>query len=211
MSARSEFDMSRPERETPLHYVLAHSAWATAELLSFCEALSAEQLVAIAPGAFGTVFETLHHFIQSDGHYVRRVAPRLWPADLHTDADDAWEASLGGPAAFERVRTVGRPGSRERIDARRVSFVESGDLPQAFALLRRRATKVAELWRRYADGSPDVSARCQDAGFESPAGVQVAQALQHAHAHREQVCTILTALGLEPPDLSGLAWGSRPD
>lgn len=35
----------------------------------------------------------------------------------------------------------------------------------------------------------------------------MAQALQHGHAHREQICTILTSIGLQQPDLSGLAWG----
>ena len=196
--------MSRPEEQTPLHYVLEHSAWATAELLTFCERLSAQQLAATAPGAFGTVFESLHHFIESDGHYVRRVAPELWPADMHPDANDAWEVSLGGPAAFERVRAT---PAEDRVRARRAAFVQSGDLPEAFALLRARATKIAELWRRYAGSDPDTSARCEDANFESPAGVQIAQALQHSHAHREQVCTILTTWGLEPPDLSGLTWG----
>jgi hypothetical protein len=42
---------------------------------------------------------------------------------------------------------------------------------------------------------------------EFPAGMEIVQALSHSHAHREQVCTILTALGLQPPDISGLAWG----
>lgn len=108
--------MARAVAEIPLHSLFAHNAWATGELLTFCGQLRAEQLAATAPGAFGTLFETLHHFIESDGHYVGRVAPQLWPADLHPDANDAWEASLGGPAAFEWVRS----GGDERLARRRV-------------------------------------------------------------------------------------------
>jgi uncharacterized damage-inducible protein DinB len=186
-------------------FVLEHSAWATGELHSFCEPLPAEQLAATAPGAFGTVFETLHHFIESDGHYVRRVAPQLWPADLHPDANDAWEASLGGPAAFQQVRATAAEG---RVRARRAAFL-SGDLPEAFALLRSRAETVAELWRTWVNGDPDPSSTCAIPGTsdESTAAVQVAQAVGHSHEHREQIRAILTSLGHEPPDISGMAWG----
>ncbi|WP_133785888.1 DinB family protein [Kribbella sp. VKM Ac-2571] len=36
------------------------------------------------------------------------------------------------------------------------------------------------------------------------AGIFVAQAINHANHHREQVCAILTGLGIEPPDIQ--AW-----
>jgi uncharacterized damage-inducible protein DinB len=36
------------------------------------------------------------------------------------------------------------------------------------------------------------------------AGIFIAQALNHANHHREQVCAILTGLGIEPPDIQ--AW-----
>ena len=37
------------------------------------------------------------------------------------------------------------------------------------------------------------------------ASVFVSQALHHGNAHREQICSILTSLGIEPPDVQ--AWG----
>ncbi|WP_336245617.1 hypothetical protein [Nonomuraea sp. SYSU D8015] len=44
-----------------------------------------------------------------------------------------------------------------------------------------------------------------DSGLrEVRAGIFVAQALNHANHHREQVCAILTGLGIQPPDLQ--AW-----
>jgi uncharacterized damage-inducible protein DinB len=44
-----------------------------------------------------------------------------------------------------------------------------------------------------------------DEVFAVRAGVFLAQALHHANEHRAQVCTILSAGGYEPPDVS--AWG----
>ena len=40
-----------------------------------------------------------------------------------------------------------------------------------------------------------------------PASAVLAQALQHATTHREQVMAILSRLGVRPPDLSGWAFG----
>jgi uncharacterized damage-inducible protein DinB len=37
------------------------------------------------------------------------------------------------------------------------------------------------------------------------AGVLLVQVLHHGNAHRDQMCAIMTALGLEPPEVS--AWG----
>jgi uncharacterized damage-inducible protein DinB len=38
------------------------------------------------------------------------------------------------------------------------------------------------------------------------AGMLLTQALHHGNVHREQVCHILTSLGLEPPDVSAWRW-----
>ena len=35
-------------------------------------------------------------------------------------------------------------------------------------------------------------------------GIFIAQAINHANHHREQVCAILTGFGIEPPDIQ--AW-----
>jgi uncharacterized damage-inducible protein DinB len=42
--------------------------------------------------------------------------------------------------------------------------------------------------------------------YECHAGVVVAQALHHGNAHREQICAILTGLGLQPPDVQVWAY-----
>jgi uncharacterized damage-inducible protein DinB len=45
-----------------------------------------------------------------------------------------------------------------------------------------------------------------DGALEVRAGVIVAQALHHGNVHREQVCAILTSLGIEPPDIQPWAY-----
>jgi uncharacterized damage-inducible protein DinB len=41
----------------------------------------------------------------------------------------------------------------------------------------------------------------------SPAGIRLAQALHHGTDHRSQICTILTTLGIEPPDIDVWEFG----
>lgn len=189
-----------------LKQLFEQHAWATQELLDVCEDLSPAQLATTIPHAYGTIFETLHHFIESDGHYALRVAPNLWPTDLHRDANDAWEASLGGSEAFKWVREGGPEATR--IERRRTAFL-TGDSALAFELLRARATAVAQIWLIYAASDPDVATRCQFwPESESSAAVQILQAMRHSHEHQEQVRAMLSSLDIEPPDLSGLAWGA---
>jgi hypothetical protein len=96
----------------------------------------------------------------------------------------------------------------DRVQARRLAFL-SGDLKEAFSLLRSRAERVAGIWRSFAASDPYPSAVCVIRGSsrESTLGVQVAQTVGHGSEHREQVRVILTLLDLEVPDLSGMAWG----
>jgi len=54
------------------------------------------------------------------------------------------------------------------------------------------------------DPDPDVDCvRHRDDGTDShaPVGVRLAQVLHHGTDHRSQICTALTALGVEPPEI----------
>ena len=42
--------------------------------------------------------------------------------------------------------------------------------------------------------------------YDADGAVILVQAFNHATEHRSQICTILTTLGIEPPDLSGWEW-----
>ena len=46
-----------------------------------------------------------------------------------------------------------------------------------------------------------VRRRPDGSGNRAPAGIRLAQALHHGTDHRSQICTILTTLGIEPPDI----------
>ncbi|MEQ4715542.1 DinB family protein [Nonomuraea sp. B19D2] len=144
---------------------IRHNNWATKRLVEFCldQNLSAEQLEVRGVGTFGGILSTLHHIIEADGSYVRRLAETelAWvDSDEHFDlqklliwaseAEQLWEELLAKP-----------------IDVERVVIVDNGTR-------------------------------------EVRGGIFVAQALNHANHHREQVCAVLTGLGIEPPDIQ--AW-----
>jgi uncharacterized damage-inducible protein DinB len=80
---------------------------------------------------------------------------------------------------------------------------ESADLDQLAAWVE----ETERLWEQFLSETVDAErVIIVDQGAnEVRAGVFVAQALHHGNAHREQICAILTGLGLQPPDIQ--AWG----
>src|SRR2546428_261915 len=52
-----------------IHY----NNWANRQVLAACQALSEDQLAASAPGAFGTVRDTLAHIIRAEASYAGRL------------------------------------------------------------------------------------------------------------------------------------------
>jgi uncharacterized damage-inducible protein DinB len=62
-------------------------------------------------------------------------------------------------------------------------------------------------WAEFLERDPDVDTMVtevdEDDGFrrDAPIGVRLAQALHHGTDHRSQICTGLTALGIEPPNI----------
>jgi uncharacterized damage-inducible protein DinB len=62
------------------------------------------------------------------------------------------------------------------------------------------------------DLDPDaILVRPRDDGSEShaPAGIRIAQALHHGTDHRSQICTTLTTLGIEPPEIDVWAFAEQ--
>ena len=65
--------------------------------------------------------------------------------------------------------------------------------------------------------SQSVSDRNIDVGsdddekYEVESGVILIQAFHHSTEHRSQICTVLTSLGIEPPELSSWDWGLATD
>ena len=57
------------------------------------------------------------------------------------------------------------------------------------------------------DGDTDVARVEDDWEFHAPLGLRLAQVIHHGTDHRSQVCTALTSLGIEPPEIDLWAFG----
>jgi len=76
----------------------------------------------------------------------------------------------------------------------------SSDIPTLRAVMEGHDP----IWRGLIAGDLDpesVVVEYEESGYEThaPLGIRLAQALYHGTDHRSQVCTALTALGIEPP------------
>ena len=108
---------------------------------------------------------------------------------------------VGADAWYLFVLTGGRV---PRIDE------DTLDLTGLRACTERHAAAWEDVLREELDPDADVVAHGDD-GSESHAraGIRLAQALHHGSDHRSQVCTQLTALGIEPPDIDVWAYGEE--
>ena len=151
-----------------LHDLSRHNAWATGQVLTFCQGLDEPTLNTNVPGTYGTINETLRHIVDSEASYLFRIAD-VWPV-----------------YPWRREDAVG------------------------LGVLTERAAILATAWEQFLAGGVDTERLGEarsDKGevFAVPTGVFITQALHHANEHRAQICTILGALGHQPPDVS--AWG----
>ena len=69
------------------------------------------------------------------------------------------------------------------------------------------AEDLDHAWEAALLGAFDPERMLETRNSRLRAGVLLAQALHHANVHREQVCAVITSLGLTPPDISGFAYG----
>jgi len=151
-----------------LHDLARHNAWATAQVLDFCQGLDEPTLNTTTPGTYGTIIETLRHVINSEASYLFRLT-------------GAWSEY-----PWLRDEAVG-------LD-----------------VLAERAAVLEAVWEQYLAGEVNIDRMGEARGdndevYAVPAGVFITQALHHGNEHRAHICTILGALGHEPPDVS--AWG----
>ncbi|MEX1021780.1 MAG: DinB family protein [Dehalococcoidia bacterium] len=92
--------------------IYRQNEWATLRLLDACRALTDEQLDARAVGAFGTVRETLQHFVTAEQRYVHHLGG-AYDGPVVRDGDpwpgfDTLEAiaRTAAPALIERARNA---------------------------------------------------------------------------------------------------------
>ena len=74
--------------------------------------------------------------------------------------------------------------------------------------LERRADENAEVWERFLSQPLEATKLVilDQGAYEAEQSVLVIQALHHGNAHREQICAILTGLGIELPDIQAWAY-----
>jgi uncharacterized damage-inducible protein DinB len=132
----------------------------------------------------------------------------LPPEQLHTSAEGTYGSILetarhlvGADASYLFVTTGGQV---PRIDEDRM------DLAELRAVMERHGPAWSELVARNPD--PDeMLVRHRDDGSEThaPMSIRLAQALHHGTDHRSQICTILTTLGVEPPEIDVWDFGDE--
>jgi uncharacterized damage-inducible protein DinB len=132
----------------------------------------------------------------------------LSPEQLETTVDGTYGSILatmrhliGGDASYLWVLTDGR-----------VSEVEEDrlDLRELRAVMESNGEAWASLIAQ--DLDPDSSVvRHRDDGIDSyaPLGIRLTQALHHGTDHRSQVCTALTNIGIEPPEIDVWAFAAN--
>jgi uncharacterized damage-inducible protein DinB len=94
-------------------------------------------------------------------------------------------------------------GRTTQIDEDRMDLAE----------LRRAMETNGSAWSGFLAQDPDpgaISVRRRDDGSEThaPIGIRLAQVLHHGTDHRSQICTALTALGMEPPAIDVWDFGA---
>jgi uncharacterized damage-inducible protein DinB len=79
-----------------------HNLWANLRLFEFCTGLTAEQMNATIPGAFGSIADTLHHVVRSEESYFERISTgKRRPKNPN-------EPRLTMPEMIESLQTTGR-------------------------------------------------------------------------------------------------------
>jgi uncharacterized damage-inducible protein DinB len=93
----------------------------------------------------------------------------------------------------------------------RASIIEEDDmdLSELRAVMESHSPAWSRLLSQDLDPDAVLNEVDEDDGYERNVamGIQLAAALQHGTDHRSQVCTVLTALGVEPPTIDVLEFG----
>jgi uncharacterized damage-inducible protein DinB len=90
----------------------------------------------------------------------------------------------------------------------RPAWVENEEDTADLDELERRADENAEVWEGFLSQPLDATKLIilDQGAFEAEQSMLVVQALHHGNAHREQICAVLTGLGIEPPDVQAWAY-----
>jgi uncharacterized damage-inducible protein DinB len=90
----------------------------------------------------------------------------------------------------------------------RPDWVENEEDTTDLDELQRRAEENAQIWERFLSQPLEATRliMLDQGAYEAEQSVLIVQALHHGNAHREQICAILTGLGIQPPDIQAWAY-----
>ncbi len=99
-----------------------------------------------------------------------------------------------------------------RLGAHDAPIEDDEEAALTMAGCRDLAQRQAEMWRAVLAAEPDpeeivIVRRDDGSETHAPKGIRLAQVLHHGTDHRSQICTALTSLGIEPPDIDVWAFG----
>ena len=134
------------------------------------------------------------------------VACRGLPPEQLTSPGTAAGTDRGILAIFNHITQSDRGYVSRRGE--RPAWAENEEDTADLDELERRADENAQVWERFLSQPLDATTLIilDQGAFEAEQSVLVVQALHHGNAHREQICAILTGLGIEPPDIQAWAY-----
>ena len=94
-----------------------------------------------------------------------------------------------------------------RLSGERYAPIEEADeavmgLPELRSAMEGHAAAWPEVLAADPDPDDSIEVRRDDgSGFRATKGVRLAQVIHHGTDHRSQICTALTSLGIEPPEI----------
>ena len=117
---------------------------------------------------------------------------------------DTMRHTVAGDAGYLFVLTDGRVSEIDEASEARM------DLAAMRAVMETNAAAWTALLAEELDSDAEV-VRHRDDGTDShaPLSVRIAQALHHGTDHRSQICTALTTLGIEPPEIDVWAYAEK--
>lgn len=102
---------------------------------------------------------------------------------------------VGADAGYLALLTEGRVAAIDEEEEKRL------ELGQLRTISATHGPAWTELLATNPDPDAPITRHREDGDSVAPVGIRLAQAVHHGTDHRSQVCTALTSLGMEPPEI----------
>jgi uncharacterized damage-inducible protein DinB len=147
----------------------------------------------------GALREVFRHNSWSS-RYLLEACRKLSPEQLHASATGTYGSILD---TFNHL-VLAEAGYQRRLTGDATDWADrarDADLDEIANWIDDLERRWEEWLNREIDAEAVLPARGDRGRFEVRAGVVIAQVIYHGNVHREQICSIITSLGIEPPDL----------